>query len=377
MSRIYLNPLSQGRKYKAELSLGSGKSRHRKTKTFDDIKQAKMWLHQVELASDQGTTFEMSGWRFIDYYWHWVELYKKPVVSQNTMHTYYTSYDHFQRGLGNVRVDELTRNRIQGYLNGLNYSHETIRKDLNHIRACLRDAVSDGVLAHNPAAGTLQIVADPMRTKSDDKKFMAIADFKKVRNFLLCYHYKLTDIDRLALLIISQSGLRVGECLALKYDDIDFLHKTIRVDESWDSAHRVLKDPKTRNAKRTIPLPPQVVRILDRWIRYHRQALFRNGVSNPEHFLLWNKEGRLPRASSINTAYHQLQKKLGMEPKFSTHTLRHTLASLMVGSKNISLSYVSKYLGHASVLITQKYYIGLLPEQVEVEAGKVAKLIAE
>ncbi|MFC6295781.1 tyrosine-type recombinase/integrase [Lactiplantibacillus daoliensis] len=112
-------------------------------------------------------------------------------------------------------------------------------------------------------------------------------------------------------------------------------------------------------------------------MRYHRQALFRNGVSNPDHFLLWNKEGRLPRSSSINTAYHQVQKKLGVEPKFSMHTLRHMLASLMVGSKDISLSYVSKYLGHASVLMTQKYYIGLLPEQVEVEAGKVAKVIAE
>lgn len=112
-------------------------------------------------------------------------------------------------------------------------------------------------------------------------------------------------------------------------------------------------------------------------MRYHRQALFRNGVSNSDHLLLWDKEGRLPRASSINTAYHQVQKKIGMEPKLGTHTLRHRLASLMVGSKDISLSCVSKYLGHASVLITQKYYIGLLPEQVEVGAGKVAKVIAE
>ena len=77
-------------------------------------------------------------------------------------------------------------------------------------------------------------------------------------------------------------------------------------------------------------------------------------------------------------AYYQAQKKLSMEkPKFSTHTLRHTLASIMVGSKDISLSYVSKYLGHASILIMQKYYIGLLLEQVEVEAGKVTKVTAE
>lgn len=58
-----------------------------------------------------------------------------------------------------------------------------------------------------------------------------------------------------------------------------------------------------------------------------------------------------------------------MIPKFSTHTLRHTLDSLMMADRDISLSYISRYIGHESTAITQKYYIGLLLEQIEVEAG--------
>ena len=374
MSRVYRNPL-KGRKYKAEVSVGSGSTRKRKSKTFNDMTEARIWIHQMEIMADRGTDFEKSRWLFIDYYWQWVQLYKKPVVSANTMHTYWTSYQHFSQGLGDVRLEDLTRNRIQKYLNGLDLSHESIRKDLMQLRSCLRDAVSDGVLTHNPAAGTLRIVANPSRTKGDDQKFMSIHDFKRVRNFLLSYHYRINDVDRLALLIISQSGLRVGECLALKYEDIDCLHNTITVDESWDSKHNILKEPKTKHARRTIPLPEQVVHILEKWMSYQRRYVFREGVANPDQFILMNKRGRLPRAGSINAAYHQIQIKLGMEPKFSTQTFRHTLASLMVADENISMVYVSRYLGHASVMITEKYYIGLLPEQVEVEAGKVLKVI--
>lgn len=150
MSRIYLNPLN-GRKYKAELSLGSGGSRRRKTKTFNEISQAKQWLHQMEVDYDRGTTFEMANWRFLDYYLHWVDLYKRPVVSPNTLETYLISYSHYEKFFERVKMEDITRNQIQAFLNQLGLSHETGRKDLQHIRACMRDAVSDGVLARNPA----------------------------------------------------------------------------------------------------------------------------------------------------------------------------------------------------------------------------------
>ncbi|MFT8838025.1 tyrosine-type recombinase/integrase [Liquorilactobacillus satsumensis] len=64
-----------------------------------------------------------------------------------------------------------------------------------------------------------------------------------------------------------------------------------------------------------------------------------------------------------------------MESKFSTHTMRHTLASMMLVTGEVSLAYISHYLGHANIMITQKYYIGLLPEQVENESAKVVEIV--
>ena len=182
MSRIYANPL-KGKAYKAELSMGSGSKRRRKRRTFDNKSDAKKWLHQMELANDQGTNFEKANWKFIEYYDLWMDLYKQPVVSMNTLQSYKASLAHFKKYLVDVRLENLTRNQIQQFLNKLDLSHETARKDLMHIRACLRDAVSDGIIPRNPADGRLYIVADPNRTKSDDKKFMSIADYKKWETF--------------------------------------------------------------------------------------------------------------------------------------------------------------------------------------------------
>lgn len=375
MSKIVSNPNQGGKPYKAVFTIGSGSSRRRKTKTFSELKAAKTWLHELELASDRGTTFDMARWTFLDYYKHWVEIYKKPFVTPNTLYTYTISYKHFQEFFVGVRLEDLTRNLIQKYFNQLDMSHETSRKDLIHIRSCLRDAASDGVLMRNAATGSIRIVADPAKTKSDDKKFMAIAGYRKVRDFLLDYNYDMNDVNRLALMIISQTALRVGECLALKYDDIDFLHGTVRVDESWDSHHQYLKEPKTEHVKRTLPLSPKALAILRQWIGYHRAILFKLGIANPQHFLLLNRRGRLPVAGNVNTSYRQLQIRLGITPKYSTHTLRHTLASMMITEKDISISYISQYLGHASTMITEKYYIGLLPEQEMVGRQQVLAVI--
>lgn len=371
------NPIEGGKSYKAIFTIGSGKERRRKTKTFNEIKAAKAWLHELELASDRGTTFEMASWTFLDYYHHWVEIYKRPFVSPNTLQTYYSSYQHYQKLLGSVKLEDLNRNIIQKYFNKLDMSYESARKDLVHIRSCLRDAVSDGVLMRNVATGSIRIVADPNKTKADDRKFMAIVDYYKVRDFLMSYEYSLKDVNRLALMIVSQTALRIGECLALKYDDIDLMNGTVCVDESWDSVHQYLKQPKTKHAKRTVPLPPKAVVILQRWIGYHQAMLFKLGIANPQHFLLLNRRGRLPVAKNVNTSYHQLQSRLGIPPKFSTHTLRHTLASLMIADKDISINYISRYLGHANTMITERYYIGLLPEQAEQTDTTVLRVLSQ
>jgi integrase len=362
--------------YIAQFTRGSGTDRIRQDKSFRTKKEARDWLYQIENDFVNGSSFKKSKMQFIDYYKDWVKLYKEPVVCLATLESYRVSEDHFRRGnLATTRMDELTRDKIQMFFNNLNLAHETARKDLGHLRACLRDAYDDGVLNRNPAGGRIRVVADPKKTKPDDRKFMAIKDFRKVQNFLLEYDYRLSDVNRMVLMVISQTALRVGEALALKYEDINQFKCEISIDESWDSMHNLFKEPKTKNSIRTVPVSREAMNKIVKWIEFHRRELFRRGVANPEQLLFQNRQAKLPYSNSINSAYHQLQKHLGMESKFSTHTMRHTLASMMLATGEVSLAYISHYLGHANIMITQKYYIGLLPEQVENESAKVVEIV--
>lgn len=60
----------------------------------------------MELANDQGTNFEKANWKFIEYYDLWMDLYKQPVVSMNTLQSYKASLAHFKKVLGGCQVGE-------------------------------------------------------------------------------------------------------------------------------------------------------------------------------------------------------------------------------------------------------------------------------
>ena len=169
--------------------------------------------------------------------------------------------------------------------------------------------------------------------RDDDHTYMPISEYRPIRNFLLAYPHSLQHVN-------------------------------------W--MDQIIKAPKTKHANRTISIPATAMVAFHKWINYQQQALFRLCIQNPEHFILLSRRGEPPQIKNINASFHQIQKRLGFEPKFSTHTLRYTSVSMMLCDRKVSLSYVSRYLGHANTGVTQKYYVGLLPEpeQKEVEGVK-------
>lgn len=380
MARIYHNPKAKGsgtgKAFKAEISFTYQGIRKRKSKTFDTKREAKKWIADLELNKSNGTNYFKANMKFVDWYWLWFLTFKEKNVSPATKATYRATYQHMKKLIPMVTVEGLNRPLLQNYINAMDRSHETIRKDLVHIRTALRDAVADGVIPRSPANGDIKISADASLTKADDHKFMAEADYRCLRDWLFSQHLTIQHTNWFLLMVISQSALRVGEAIALREDDFDFKANTIRVDESYDSIRKAIRPPKTKNANRVVPVPEALMRRIKVWILEHRTFLFRKGIRNPKRYIMLNAHEKFPKASSINKSYHQLQKKLGIPAIYSTHTLRHTLASLMIKDNAVSVAYVSKYLGHSSELVTRKYYLGLIPEQVAVEQAKAVAVIA-
>ena len=185
----------------------------------------------------------------------------------------------------------------------------------------------------------------------------------------------LNDSNTMILRVISQTGLRCGEAIALKQNDVDLQNRLLRVDESYDTCAGKVKQPKTPNANWVIPMTNKLTERLKQWMNLHDAWLKRHNVENPDDLIFLEKKGTLPRATGVNYRYKVIQKKLGYDKLFHTHTLRHFLASEMVKNPDISLTYVSRFLGHSSISITQKYYLGLIPDTVVIQRNIVANAI--
>ncbi|KRO15136.1 tyrosine-type recombinase/integrase [Lacticaseibacillus saniviri] len=337
---------------------------------FETEKEANLWLAELSVSVAHGKKLVAERMLFSDYFWQAYQVFKRRSVAATTEDTYRYTLRYIKKVLPKVTMRDLNRSLIQGFFNALSdkLSHETQRKMLSQIRSVLADAVDDGVLPHNPAR-RITLVADPNRTKKPDAKFMSREDFFKIQTFLFDYKYRLSDVNRMALFVITQAGLRAGECLALRDEDLDYESNTISVTRSYDSLHETIKEPKTPSSIRQIQIAPEAMLVIHKWSMEHRKWLFQRGIPNPENLLFLNNQGELPRSRGLNAAYHQLQIRLGIEAKYSTHTIRHTLASLMLDNK-INIAYISKFLGHSSVQITQQYYLSMLPDRMEQEALK-------
>ena len=364
--------------YKAAYSHGSGVNRVRRSKTFATRRECDRWINEQQVASGGGSEVRKR-MLLTDYFDWFVRLEKggNQGLEPNTIDTYRVTNDHLKMVFSNVRLIDIDRPMLQAGFNqlGKRYSHATLTKDKCHLKSLFKIAVYNGDLKVNPMVD-IKVGGTNKRVRTKASKLMPESEFRKIQDFLRKYQYmSLIDVNRFVLFVISQTGIRVGEALGLQEDDILIEKKQLRINASWDSVHGTLKRPKTMAGYRQIPVSQMCLEVIMAWRDTHNQALIAAGIDNPQKFLMLNKHNKVPLAKSINASYHQLQRKLNIEGGYSTHTMRHEIASLLV-QKGLPLASASRLLGHANVGVTQAYYLDILPDKYQESDETIMKIIS-
>jgi integrase len=156
-----------------------------------------------------------------------------------------------------------------------------------------------------------------------------------------------------AMIAQAGLGLRVGELLALRIEDVDFLRRTVRVD--WqttpDGKRRV--PPKTPRSRRTVPLPQVVAESLAEHIAAYPPGIDGSLFTTP-HGFSWRHENYGARvfAPAVNRADL---------PGTTTHDLRHHYASVLLAAGE-SVVAVAERLGHQNATLVLTTYGHLLPD---------------
>ncbi|HIZ96136.1 MAG TPA: site-specific integrase [Candidatus Ligilactobacillus excrementavium] len=341
-------------------SMGSGSNRIRLTRSFKTKAAATAYLAELTLRYGGNHTLYRQQLTLASYLKFWVSLQKKN-VRQGTLNTYLSSMTHINKAFPKLKLKDVNQPLLQAGFNQLGqiYSHETLRKDANHLRAMFRYAVRVGDIRYNPMDDVVVGGTDLHHQADASDKVMKAADFQALRSFLEDYEFQLKDVNRLIVSLIMHTGIRVGEALGLARNNIDFTANTITITQAWSQGR--VGPTKTKNAERVIPVSALVMQQLKRWCKLRDAYYTEHQLVNEQDLFFRNKDGKIPRPSSITACYKQLQNKLDLECSFSIHTVRHTLASVLL-EKGADMVQISKLLGHANTSITSRYYLGLVPD---------------
>jgi integrase len=240
---------------------------------------------------------------------------------------------------GGVRVADLSRVDLQDFVDRLKargLDASTVQTTLMPLRAIYRRAMSRGQVAVNPTTG-LEVPA--IRGKRD-----RIASPSEAARLIAA----LPERDRALWATALYAGLRRGELMALRWQDVDLTSNIIRVERSWDVKEGEI-EPKTTKGQRTVPIASKL-----------HGYLFEQRIraADPEG-LVFGK-GDEPFEPSPLRARAAKAWKAGGVDRITLHECRHTFASLMIAA-GVNAKTLATYMGHANTSITLDRYGHLMP----------------
>lgn len=161
--------------------------------------------------------------------------------------------------------------------------------------------------------------------------------------------------ERNLAMVLTQAGLglRIGELLALRVQDVDFLRRTARVEDQIAPGARVRSEPKTPLSRRTLPLPAIVAEALAQHIAAYPSGddgtLFTTRTGQPYRHDYY---GSIIFAKAVHAA--------GLPPGTTSHDLRHHYASVLLAAGE-SVVAVAERLGHENATLVLRTYGHLMP----------------
>lgn len=281
-----------------------------------------------------------------DYFAEWVRIYKEGAIRSVTMQKYQLSVSWVRRLAPSLKLSETDRVAYQTLLNGYADFHErqSVMDFHHHLKACVLDAVDEGLLAKDP---TRKAIIKGRKPRPKKQKYLNQFQLHTLLNGLRLD--KGVNDDWL-ILLVAKTGMRYSEVLALTPGDFDFVHQTVSVSKTWNYKEKSggFAPTKNRSSVRKIQLD---------WLTASQFAGLLLGYPREKPIFI---KGERPFNSTVNHRLERLCQKAEVPP-ITVHGLRHTHASLLLFA-GVSIASVAKRLGHSNMNTTEKTYLHIIQE---------------
>ena len=351
------------------------------SKYYDTKTEALKAMHRLyeDVKAKNGSA--SGNYTLVQWLEHWLEKYMKNSIKQST----YISYrgyikNHFEPSFGKCKLQNFTPAMLQEYYN-FKYQSGLSPKTIRNMNMCLHKALSQACKEGLITVNVSECVELP-KGKKPEITVLTVEQQQKLIS--VSYEYRYGIFIRLALV----TGLRLGELLGLRWQDIDLLGKRLYVrqtlnrlrkydtDEGEDVTEIVFGTPKSENSKRSVPLLPIAVSDLKAWKKVQikdREKL--PGFYEDSGLIVTNEFGKYIEPRTFKDYYDKILKAAGMEG-LTFHALRHTFATRAL-ENGMDAKTLSIILGHYTVSFTLDTYAHVLDGFKEKEMQKLSGLYTQ
>jgi len=341
---------------------------HRKRKYFygdtrrEVQEKLKMALHEQQ----QGMLATGSQQLLKVYLENWLEQVYRPTVRPNTYKQFRSIvYHHLIPAFGHIAVQKLRAEKIQAYYaqklkEGLSPRSIAVIHAVLH--SALQNAVKWGLVSRNVS----KLVTRPRFERYESQTLTGEQAMK------LLEVAKGSRIEAL-LLVALTTGMRKGELLALRWDDLDLEKRVLYVQRTVSripGRGYLESEPKTKSSRRRIELPAVAIEALNEYCVNQEKVRIKAGEKwNERGIVFTNKYGGFMRPDTVLDTFHQLLKDAGLPP-MRFHDLRHSAATILFVA-GVNPKVIQELLGHSKISITLEIYSHVLPSMQQEAASKM------
>lgn len=341
----------------------------RKTKRFKKLQECRQWIADASYISKHSDIENASDILVDTWYEYWIGI-KKQTVRPNTVRNYSERYERNIKGIiGKKLLSEVKPIHCQKIFSDMaeqGYKTTTIYQTRITLYNMLEFAKENDVILSNPCKKS---VKSDMGKPSEKKVALTIDEQRK---FLMAATGQSYEKQYKFML---QTGLRTGELVGLKWDDIDFGKRTVTISRTMEYRYKVgewrVGPPKSKSGYRTIPLTDEAIRILKDQKEKNSKIKVINIEWRDQVFL--SRKGEPVKNSTYDTALFKICDKAEIR-KFSMHILRHTFATRCIEAGMIPKT-LQKILGHSNIGITMNLYVDATEEEKTKEMDLVAEAL--
>ncbi len=351
--------------------------RRQPQRTYKTKREAQAGMAQWVVEIERGTAVVNSRMTVGEYITYWLDTSARHRVRATTLESYEQKVRlYIVPGLGSVSLQRLNAAQVQAFYSSLLQSDKGLRhtglstRTVRYVHAILHRALKEAVGLGLVSRNVTESVAPPKSTRPPIKTW----DVPDVQRFLAAVE---DDSYSPVWLIALYTGMRRGELLGLRWQDVDLAAGVVHVRQGVVSVKSQLQtsEPKTASGRRTIALDPLCVQAL----REHRQCQNERrllvGPDWRDHDLVFaNNVGSPIDPNNLYHRFVKLVKATGVQ-RIPFHGLRHTHATLLM-QHGVHPKVASERLGHANISLTLQTYSHVLPQMQQEAAVIFAHAVA-